>query len=463
MEDSFNGIKQIGEVSSEQEIFSLANILVAVTPAPGHINPMLTVAKHLSTNGHNVTFLSGELFREQAVSAGFKFVALTGAAHFDYRRLDEEFPERAAAQPGPDRMNADCTYHGANPIPDQHRAIQEIMAESDIDLIVSDIFFMGTFPLLLGPREARPPIMTCGVLPMILSSRDTSPFSLPDASPAGRERNKIETAQFYEIFTPTTKRFNEVLHECGAPDLPEFFLDCAVHLPDRFLMFTAEAFEFPRSDLKASVKFVGQMPPKIHGNFVEPSWWNSLDPSKPVVLVTQGTVANTDLSQVIEPAIAGLADEEVTVIVATGRPDIEAVKMPGGVRPANTKVEAFIPFDKLLPKVDIVVTNAGFGTVNLALSAGKPIVAAGDTEDKTFTSIRVAWSGAGINLETGRPTSEQIRDAVRAIRMDKKYQNNATRLQREFAKYNALEEITKTTNVLISAKGFLRNARLVSA
>lgn len=430
----------------------MANILVAVTPAPGHINPMLTVAKHLSATGHTVTFLTGEVFREQVVSAGLRFSPLSGKADLDYRTLEEDIPERTATQPGPDRMNADCTYLGVEPVPDQHRAIQQIMANSDVDLIVVDVFFWGTFPMLLGPKEARPPVITCGVLPMILTSRDTSPFSLPDASPAGRLRNHKETQQFYSILAPTMARFNEVLHSCGAPDLPEFFLDCAVHLPDRFLMFTAEAFEFPRSDLKPTVQFVGHMAPRIQGDFPKPGWWDSLDGSKPVVLVTQGTVANTDMGQVIEPAIAALADENVTVIVATGRPDIEAVKLPGGVKPANTKIEYFIPFDQLLPKVDVLVTNAGYGTVNLALSLGVPIVAAGDTEDKAFTSVRIAWSGAGISLGTGRPNKDEIRSAVRAILSDKTYQNNARRLQKEFGKYDALSTITKTVDLLIESR-----------
>jgi hypothetical protein len=31
----------------------MANILVAATPSPGHVNPMLSVARHLSSLGHS--------------------------------------------------------------------------------------------------------------------------------------------------------------------------------------------------------------------------------------------------------------------------------------------------------------------------------------------------------------------------------------------------------------------------
>lgn len=214
-----------------------------------------------------------------------------------------------------------------------------------------------------------------------------------------------------------------------------FFLDSAACLPDRFLELTAEAFEYPRSDMKKSIQFIGNLMPNGHTKLPMPAWWDSLDESKPVVLVTQGTIANWDLSQLIEPAIAALAGEQVTVIVAAGRPDLEAIRLPEGVKPENAKIENYIPFEQILPRVDVFVTSGGFGSVNLSLSKGIPMVVAGDTEDKIFTASRVGWSGAGINLATGRPTGEQIRTAVRAVLQDKKYKENATRLQKEFARY----------------------------
>jgi MGT family glycosyltransferase len=430
----------------------MANILVASAPAPGHVNPMLSVARHLSSLGHSIIFLSGKLLHDQAVTLGFRFVPFTGKADFDYRRMDEEFPEVAAAMPGPDAMNAICIHCGIDPVSDQDRAIQQILSEGHVDLIVTEVYFWGIFPLLLGPRDARPPVVTLGVLPLLVSGRDVAPFSGPDASPEGRLRNQEETQQFFAMMQPATTRINEALHSCGAPELPEFFLDSAAHLPDRFLQLTAEAFEYPRSDLKESVQFIGNLMPNGHSKSPLPAWWDSLDASKPVVLVTQGTIANWDLSQLIEPAIAALADDQVTVIVAAGRPDLEVIQLPGGVKPQNVRIENYIPFEQILPKVDVFVTNGGFGSVNLSLSKGVPMVVAGDTEDKIFTASRVGWSQAGVNLATGHPTVEQIRTAVRTVLSDKKYKENALRLQKEFARYNAFELITETVNSMLSFK-----------
>ena len=112
----------------------MANILVAATPAPGHVNPMLSVAQHLSSVGHSITFLSGTLFRDTATALGFRFVPLSGKANFNYLRMDEEFPERAAAKPGPEALNAECRYTGIDPIPEQYRTIRQILTESPVDL-----------------------------------------------------------------------------------------------------------------------------------------------------------------------------------------------------------------------------------------------------------------------------------------------------------------------------------------
>ena len=51
-----------------------------------------------------------------------------------------------------------------------------------------------------------------------------------------------------------------------------------------------------------------------------------------------------------------------------------------------------------------MVTNGGYGGVQFALAHGVPLVVAGDHEDKPETAARVAGSGVGRNLKTGRPT-----------------------------------------------------------
>jgi UDP:flavonoid glycosyltransferase YjiC (YdhE family) len=268
---------------------------------------------------------------------------------------------------------------------------------------------------------------------LVLSSVDASPFG-----PTITAQEKEEPQRFQASLSSLNDYVNKLLRGHGSRPLPGFFIDCIYTLPDLLLQLSVAGLEFPRSDMPGHIKFVGPVLPKSSSTFRPPDWWAELDASKPVVLVTQGTVANRDLNELIAPTLDALSGDPVMVIVATGKED--GLNTP---IPSNARVTPFVPFMEVLGKVDIFVTNGGFGAVNQALSMGVPLVIAGDTEDKAFVAARVAWTGAGISLGTLRPTPEQVRSAVHGVLNDTSYRANAKRLQGEFAKCNALDSITR--------------------
>ena len=196
--------------------------------------------------------------------------------------------------------------------------------------------------------------------------------------------------------------------------------------------------------MPSSVHLVGPILPRASEEFEEPSWWADLDGDRPVVLVTQGTLANMDLTELIEPSLSALASEDVLVIAATGRTEAAISTVP-----RNARVVPFVPFDRLLPKVSVFVTNGGYGAVNQALSAGVPVITAGETEDKGWVAQRVAWSGAGINLETSRPTERQIRSAVLEALSNSSYRRTAGALRQKMTQHNALEAVAEAVDSLL--------------
>jgi UDP:flavonoid glycosyltransferase YjiC (YdhE family) len=163
-----------------------------------------------------------------------------------------------------------------------------------------------------------------------------------------------------------------------------------------------------------------------------------VDDAKPVVFVTQGTLANFDFEQLVNPAIRGLAGENVHVVVSAGG------NKEGKIVPArNAIVHSYAPYEDILPKARVFVTNGGYNGVQQALSFGVPIVAAGVSEDKQFVNQRVAWSGSGIDLKTGSPSPEQIRNAVREILANPVYSERARSLGADIAKTDALKSIAE--------------------
>jgi UDP:flavonoid glycosyltransferase YjiC (YdhE family) len=82
------------------------------------------------------------------------------------------------------------------------------------------------------------------------------------------------------------------------------------------------------------------------------------------------------------------------------------------------------------------------------LSFGVPLVAAGLTEDKADVSVRVAWSGVGINLATETPTPAALRNAVRTVLNTQNYRLRAARMADEFAAIDTRTEILKIAMVV---------------
>ena len=87
------------------------------------------------------------------------------------------------------------------------------------------------------------------------------------------------------------------------------------------------------------------------------------------------------------------------------------------------------------------ITNGGYGTVNMAISHGVPIISAGLTEDKEEVSAHVQWSGAGIDLRTNRATPEAIEHAVDEIFAKRSYRERAQQLSLEFASHAVEAEL----------------------
>ncbi len=86
-----------------------------------------------------------------------------------------------------------------------------------------------------------------------------------------------------------------------------------------------------------------------------------------------------------------------------------------------------------LPHVDVMVSNGGFGSVQLAIAHGVPMVVAGTSEDKKEVTAHVGWSGMGINLRTNRPSPTAVAEAVNEVLNEPKFRERTLALQAQKA------------------------------
>src|ERR1700748_55522 len=119
----------------------MPRFLIAGTPVPGHIAPLLAVCRHLVGRGHDVVVHTGSLFRERFEAAGARFVPFRPAIDLDYRRLDEHFPERARLPAGPPQLMFGLKHMFADAIAPQYEGIRDIMRDGPVDAIIIDTMF----------------------------------------------------------------------------------------------------------------------------------------------------------------------------------------------------------------------------------------------------------------------------------------------------------------------------------
>ena len=436
--------------------------VLCTTPAQGHTAPLLALSARLVALGHDVVFFTTEHYRESIEATGARFVPF--ATEDDAHDLMVANPAReSSAKRGVRGVKDDLRRIFIGPLPGQCRDLRTILEDFAADCIVVDSMFFGALPLALGPRKDRPALAAIGVMPYASNSRDTAPFGVafqPGTGPLRRGRDAIMNwATEHFVLADIQRLARRRLADAGAPGgFPGYFIDLQPKVVDVFLQATVAGFEYPRSDLAPSVRFVGPILRAPGDAFERPRWWDELEQERPVVHVTQGTLDNADLDRVLLLTIRALARDDVLVVATTGGPDPEPLRQD---LPANARLERFIPHDLLLPHVDVMVTNGGYGGVQQALAHGVPLVVAGDSEDKPEVAARVQWSGAGINLHTGRPSSAMVGRAVRRVLARPRYRRRAKALQAEIAATDPLDAITSTLADLCSANDEARRAETV--
>jgi UDP:flavonoid glycosyltransferase YjiC (YdhE family) len=434
----------------------MGSFLICCTPAHGHVVPLLTIARHLLSQGHRVRFLTGAAYQEAVTAAGAEFLPVPPEADIDLDHAADLFPERADLK-GAAAIRFDMRHLFLRPGRLQYQALIAAL-EEPTDAVVTEGLFMGAALLALRPRRERPPVVVTGIFPLAVASSDTAPFGVgmtPLPGWPGRLRNRaMALLTRTVIFGPVLAEADELASDVVGASFHRALMEWPTRA-DALVQLTVPAFEYPRSDLPETVHFAGPLPLAADSGTRLPDWWHELDDGRPVVHVTQGTVANTDFTALVRPTIDGLADRDVLVVVSTGGRPVESV----GEVPPNVRVERYLPYAALFRKLDVLVTNGGYGGVQQALRHGIPLVVAGQTEDKIEVTARVGWSGTGINLRTNKARPARVAAAVDRVLRDSSYREAAERIGADIRATDALATLDGVLVRLTADRGAERGSQ----
>jgi MGT family glycosyltransferase len=430
----------------------MTRVLFTANAMAGHVRPGLPVVADLVDAGHEVFFYTGRKYAADVERAGARFLPYPEALDWDDATLanrsgDKDKPrDKPRDKPSLAMLRHDLSEIFIKPIVGHTAHLSQVCDDLQPDVVVSEQAFMAG--IMVAEQRGLPSVLFT-VTPLTLSSSDTAPFGTalaPSRTPLGRVRNRLLNRMVrHVLFAGAQREARRTRRRLGLPPLPGYFMDWGPLMADRFLATTVAELEYPRGDLPASVEFVGALLPRRVAQDEVPEWWPDLVAARaagrPVVHVTQGTIA-VDPARLLLPTIEALADQDMVVVATTGGPDPDTV-LPRSERPSNLRLERFVPHAALLPQVDLMVTNGGFGGVQTALAHGIPLVTAGTTEDKGEVNARVAQAGAGVNLRTDRPSAEEVRRAVLALLDEPAYAEAAARLRAAYAAHDGPSRVVE--------------------
>lgn len=417
----------------------MARILISTMQATGHVSPFLLTAKKLLERGHQVCWHTGPAAETQVKAIGASFVP--------QRHVHDivETMREAQQKDGLAAANAAMISLFVEPMPGQLQDYEEILRDFPADALLVDMCSLGAGLL---HEKGGPAWASVGINP--LRTPESPLFGTGQLLPKtafGRAQNRLlNWLTNHAVLRGVNVEYNRQRQRAGLAPLQRGLAAFDVLMsPFLHLQGTTPLFEFAYRDLPPQVHFVGPMLPPLPEHFSQPSWWDDLKRVRPVVHVTQGTVA-TDVQELILPTISALAAEEMLVVVTTPEPEML------GSLPSNVRVERMIPHGFLLPYVDVMVTNGGYNGVKVALAHGVPLVTAGKTEDKPEVASRLVAAGAGINLKSATPTPAELRQAIMQVLTTPSYREHAQAIQAEFAQYDSPAMAAQLLEKLIQTK-----------
>jgi MGT family glycosyltransferase len=413
----------------------MARILVYQSPASGNVFPAVDMLLELRRRGHELHLRGGAAEVERMAGEGVHSAAVDprieeieiddwrGRSQIDsLRRLVRWYARLAELE-----------------LPDLRAAISAVQPEA----LIVDVNCHGA--MVAAEASGLPWALFCPY-PPAFRSVDAPPHGMgwrPAGGALGHWRDRAWWWAGDRLAARELGPFNRLRTEAALPPVAKF--DDQYLRSDVFIAFTAEPFEYRRSDWPAQVRLVG---PGLWEPPGEPPAWLEAE-ARPIILVTASTAYQRD-DKLIHTALEALVDQPVAVIATTGALDPATFDVP-----VNARVEAFLPHRPVLERAACVVCHGGHGITVKALSAGVPVCAVPFCRDQFDVARRVEMSDAGIRLHHRRLNEERLREAIQRA-MSKR--PGAERLARAFAEAggpgaaaDAVEELLPTAKTAAPA------------
>lgn len=407
-------------------------VLFATVPADGHVAPLTGLAVYLQSIGCDVRWYTSTHYQQKIEKLGVPFYPLVKALDLAAPNINELFADRDNHKSIVAKLNYDIINAFVKRGPEYFEDIKAIYMDFPFDVMIADV---ANTAIPLVKEVMNVPVIAAGIIPLAETSVDLPPVGLgmtPSHTAVGKLKEKaLRFMADKFLFARSTKAMKDMLADYGIECPGVNIFDMLIKNASVVLQSGTPGFEYKRSDIGHNIHFVGPLLPYVAS--YSPEWYSEkLARYDKVILVTQGTVEK-DVEKLIVPTLEAFKETNCLVIVTTGGSNTEELRERFPYH--NIIIEDYIPFDSIMPYVDVYVTNGGYGGVLLGIQNGLPMVVAGVHEGKSEICARVGYFKLGINLRTEKPSPKQIRRSVEEVLSNDDYQHHVRRLAREFATY----------------------------
>ena len=361
-------------------------ILAVATPGAGHVNPMLPLIEALLAQGDDVTLAACEDPGGVVTSTGAAF-RVAGRGEMEW--IHDLQARVLHGKPGdgitPERIN--------------HYFFPRVFAEVAAPDMIDDVVALG--------RELRPDVVVFETYAL--------------AGPLAAE--VLGVPSVHHLISPMLPHdVSELADDAVSPMWRSFDRST----PGYAGLYRGITIELSPPSLE------GQTVPAGESLAMRPAPMPATEPvpaDPPCVYLTLGTFFGGN-TEVFRTALAGLANEDIEVVVTVGANNEPAAIGPV---PANSRVERYVPQADLLPRCSAVIHHGGAGTMYGSLAHGLPQVVLPQGADNFVNGGLLARCGAGLSIGPEQISPETVCDAVRSVLTDPSYRHTARQLAEELA------------------------------
>jgi len=386
--------------------------------APGHINPMTTLARKLQARNHKVVFLY------QSEAAGLPCVPGPENDQFLGRRREVSKMQGDAAL----EFSIGAIMAQTEMILESLPAMAE---ESGVDaLIIDNIQFYAE----LGAKHlGLPYIQVAAALHFDFSGyTPLSIYGWPHETTAeALDRNHEGITRFTRLLKANSGGVRAYAKSVGLKidwDDPSFTVSPLASITQVPKAFDFESPFWPRQFHHTGPFHDVESRPKV--DFP----WERLT-GEPVVYASMGTILNGRVD-VFHTIVAALSKHKDLQLVLSVGDQIDPAQI--GPVPSNAIIVKKAPQLELLEQASVCITHGGLNTVLESLAQGVPQIAIPVTYDQPGVAARIANKRTGAVTSLDKLTADHLSMLLNVVLDDPSYRYKARKIQKAIAEANGI-------------------------